>query len=78
MVARIYSAAKEAVTVPQIPYSPEAQAVRFQRSEQALKEAGGKRVNVRLRPAAAKKLERLKARWKTDQTGVINRLLEQA
>lgn len=59
-------------------YNPSNQAERFARCEQALKEAGGRRINVRLQPKAAKALDRLMKRWGVDQTAAVNQALEQA
>jgi len=59
-------------------YSPTDQAKRYERSEANLTASGGRRVNVRLRGGAAKALARLQKRWKTNQTEVINKLLEES
>ena len=57
-------------------YDSEAQAVRFARCEQALKESGGRRINVRLSPKAAKRLDALMRKNKASQTQAVNTLLE--
>jgi molybdenum cofactor biosynthesis enzyme MoaA len=57
-------------------YNPEAQAIRFARCEQTLKEAGGRRINVRLSPKAAKRLDTLMRKTKVSQTEAVNSLLE--
>ncbi len=56
-------------------YNPEAQAERFARCEQALKEAGGRRINVRLSPKATKRLDALMRKAKVSQTEAVNSLL---
>lgn len=56
-------------------YNPEAQAERFARCEQALKEAGGRRINVRLSPKAAKRLDAVMRKAKVSQTEAVNSLL---
>lgn len=62
--------------MPQVPYRPDAQAKRYANSEQALLEAGGKRVNIRLQPKAAKALDRFMKRNNMNQTEAINYVLE--
>ena len=57
-------------------YKPDAQAVRYKRSEEALREDGGKRLNIRLRGKAMKGLAKLMRRWKMTQTEAVNKLLE--
>lgn len=56
-------------------YNPEDQAKRFARCEQALKEAGGRRINVRLTPKATKRLDALMRKAKVSQTEAVNSLL---
>ena len=53
-------------------YDRLAQAVRFARSEEILRAAGGKRINVRLQPPAVEALKSLKRRRGIDQTEAIN------
>lgn len=58
-------------------YKPQDQARRFAASEQALKEQGGRRINVRLRPEAARKLGALVEKY-GDQTSAVNAALLKA
>ena len=64
--------------MPQTPYQPKAQAIRWANCEENLKDAGGKRVNVRLQPKANKALAKLMKRWQVDQTAAVNQALEAA
>ncbi len=57
-------------------YKPTEQARRYVASEDALREAGGRRVNVRLQPKAAKALDAYMEKHDLDQTAAINRALE--
>lgn len=73
MIAHIQSPEKEIHIMRK--YDPEAQAARFARCEEALKEAGGRRVNVRLSPKAAKAVDRAMKKAKCSQTDAINSML---
>ncbi len=61
-----------------MPYDPKGQSARYQRSEEALRKAGGRRLNVRLRPEAASKLDALVERTGQDQTTIVNNLIAMA
>lgn len=70
---RLYSSTP--TSEPEMPpkvYDPEGQARRWQASEQALRDAGGLRVSVRIQPAAAKALKRRMKKDKIDRTTAIN------
>ena len=70
---RLYSATPTAE--PEMPtkvYDPEGQARRWHSSEQALRDAGGLRVSVRIQPAAAKALAKRMKKDKIDRTTAIN------
>ncbi len=56
-------------------YDPAGQAVRFAKCEQALKEAGGRRINVRLQPKATKAVERAMLKNGESLAAAVNRLL---
>lgn len=58
--------------VPSNPYNAAAQAVRFSRCEENLKDAGGKRINVRLQPKAAKALAKMMRRGNINATTAVN------
>ena len=74
MVAHIQSSLSQEADMPRT-YDSEAQAARFAKCEQALKEAGGRRINVRLTPKAAKRLDSIMRKSKTSQTEAVNSLL---
>ena len=56
-------------------YNPNGQAERFARCEQTLKEAGGRRINVRLQPRAAKSLDKVMKKNRMSQTDALNYIL---
>lgn len=59
-------------------YDPKAQRKRYTKSEAELISAGGKRINIRLRPEGAKKLRRLMKEAGVDQTEAIHLALAMA
>lgn len=61
--------------MPPKQYDPEGQARRYSRSEEELRAAGGRRVNVRLQPKAAQRLDELVEKHQTDQTSIINQAI---
>lgn len=61
--------------MPPKVYVPEEQARRYSTSEEQLVAAGGKRVNIRLRPKAVKAMRKVMKRHDCDQTEAINKAL---